>query len=85
MKFFLDELGSFRLRCLNGNLVGAGKFYEAKAIGRQAAYEEVMMAFCLNPTNLSKSKSAVPESNNLKYLNTTDQIFWSIQNRIMKK
>ncbi len=40
----------------------------------QAAYQEVMMAFDLIQTNLSKGKEQLEPMNNLKYLNTTDQI-----------
>jgi hypothetical protein len=48
--------------------------YEQKQ-SEQAAYEEVMMAFALIQTNLSKGQSQLYPMNNLKYLNTTDQIF----------
>jgi hypothetical protein len=41
----------------------------------QAAYQEVMMAFALIQTNLSKAQVQLQPMNNLKYLNTTDQIF----------
>ncbi len=41
----------------------------------QAAYQEVMMAFALIQTNLSKAQAQLQPMNNLKYLNTTDQIF----------
>lgn len=46
-----------------------------KKQAEQAAYEEVMMAFALIQTNLSKGQSQLEPINNLKYLNTTDQIF----------
>jgi hypothetical protein len=48
--------------------------YEQKQ-AEQAAYEEVMMAFALIQTNLSKGQARLHPMNNLKYLNTTDQIF----------
>lgn len=48
--------------------------YEQKQ-AEQAAYEEVMMAFALIQTNLSKGQAQMEPMNNLKYLNTTDQIF----------
>lgn len=48
--------------------------YEQKQ-SEQAAYEEVMMAFALIQTNLSKGQDQLQPINNLKYLNTTDQIF----------
>lgn len=48
--------------------------YEKKQ-AEQAAYEEVMMAFAMIQTNLSKGQDQLEPMNNLKYLNTTDQIF----------
>lgn len=48
--------------------------YEQKQ-AEQAAYEEVMMAFALIQTNLSKGQAQLEPINSLKYLNTTDQIF----------
>lgn len=50
------------------------KVYEQKQ-AEEAAYEEVMMAFALIQTNLSKGQDQMQPLNNLKYLNTTDQIF----------
>jgi hypothetical protein len=50
------------------------QIYEQKQ-AEQAAYEEVMMAFALIQTNLSKGQAQLHPMNNLKYLNTTDQIF----------
>ena len=50
------------------------QIYEQKQ-AEQAAYEEVMMAFALIQTNLSKGQARLHPMNNLKYLNTTDQIF----------
>ncbi|MFT4856111.1 MAG: hypothetical protein ACI9UV_001904 [Algoriphagus sp.] len=50
------------------------QIYEQKQ-AEQAAYEEVMMAFALIQTNLSKGQAQLQPMNNLKYLNTTDQIF----------
>jgi hypothetical protein len=48
--------------------------YEQKQ-AEQAAYEEVMMAFDLIQMNLAKGQDHLEPMNNLKYLNTTDQIF----------
>jgi len=48
--------------------------YEQKQ-AEEAAYEEVMMAFALIQSNLSKGQEQMQPMNNLKYLNTTDQIF----------
>ncbi|WP_075349101.1 hypothetical protein [Algoriphagus marinus] len=48
--------------------------YEQKQ-AEEAAYEEVMMAFALIQNNLSKGQDQMQPMNNLKYLNTTDQIF----------
>ena len=48
--------------------------YERKQ-AEKAAYEEVMMAFALIQTNLSKGQDQLEAMNSLKYLNTTDQIF----------
>lgn len=45
----------------------------------KAAYKEVMMAFALIQNNLSKGQAALQPMNNLKYLNTTDQIFGQSQ------
>ena len=50
------------------------QIYEQKQ-AEQAAYQEVMMAFALIQTNLSKGQAQLEPMNNLKYLNTTDQIF----------
>ena len=41
----------------------------------QKAYEEVMLAFELIQTNLSKGKDQLVPLNDLKYLNTTNQLF----------
>jgi hypothetical protein len=48
--------------------------YEQKQ-AEEAAYEEVMMAFALIQNNLSKGQDQMLPMSNLKYLNTTDQIF----------
>ena len=48
--------------------------YEQKQ-AEEAAYEEVMLAFALIQNNLSKGQDQMQPMNNLKYLNTTDQIF----------
>lgn len=48
--------------------------YEQKQ-AEEAAYEEVIMAFALIQNNLSKGQDQMQPMNNLKYLNTTDQIF----------
>lgn len=48
--------------------------YEQQEAERQA-YEEVMMAFALVQTNLQKGKSQMQPMNDLKYLNTTNQLF----------
>lgn len=52
--------------------------YEQKQ-AEKAAYKEVMMAFALIQNNLSKGQAALQPMNNLKYLNTTDQIFGQSQ------
>jgi hypothetical protein len=41
----------------------------------EEAYQEVMMAFALIQTNLAKGQEQLQPMNDLKYLNTTDQIF----------
>ncbi len=48
--------------------------YEQKQ-QQQAAYQEVMMAFELIHKNMAKGQMQLQPLNDLKYLNTTDQIF----------
>lgn len=48
--------------------------YEQKQAER-AAYEEVMQALALIQTNLSKGQQQMQPLNDLKYLNTTNQVF----------
>lgn len=48
--------------------------YEQKQ-AEQQAYEQVMLAFELIQTNLSKGKDRLSPLNDLKYLNTTNQLF----------
>jgi len=48
--------------------------YEQREAEKQA-YEEVMMAFALVQTNLQKGRSQMQAMNDLKYLNTTNQLF----------
>lgn len=52
--------------------------YEQKQ-AEQAAYKEVMLAFAMIQNNLSKGQEQLQPMNNLKYLNTTDQIFGQSQ------
>ncbi|WP_192348069.1 hypothetical protein [Algoriphagus sp. Y33] len=48
--------------------------YEQKQ-AEQRAYTEVMQAFALIQTNLSKGQEEMNVMNDLKYLNTTNQLF----------
>lgn len=48
--------------------------YEQKQ-AEQQAYTEVMQAFALIQTNLSKGQEEMTVMNDLKYLNTTNQLF----------
>lgn len=48
--------------------------YEQKQ-AEQRAYEEVMQALALIQTNLSKGQQELQPLNELKYLNTTNQLF----------
>jgi hypothetical protein len=41
----------------------------------QKAYEEVMQAFAMIQNNLSKGQDQLRPLNDLKYLNTTNQLF----------
>lgn len=50
------------------------KSYEQKQ-AEQEAYEEVMHALALIQTNLSKGQQQMQPLNDLKYLNTTNQVF----------
>lgn len=50
------------------------RVYEQKQ-AEQQAYEQVMLAFELIQTNLSKGKDRLSPLNDLKYLNTTNQLF----------
>ncbi|MDF2158833.1 hypothetical protein [Algoriphagus sp. CAU 1675] len=58
---------------LIGTFWGWGIFQQKQA--EQEAYEEVMMAFALIQTNLSKGQDRLKPMNELKYLNTTEQLF----------
>lgn len=59
---------------LAGSFWGWRRAYEQQEAERQA-YEEVMMAFAIVQTNLQKGKSQMQPMNDLKYLNTTNQLF----------
>jgi len=50
------------------------RVYEQKQ-AEQHAYEQVMLAFELIQSNLSKGKDQLSPLNDLKYLNTTNQLF----------
>lgn len=50
------------------------RVYEQKQAERKA-YEEVMLAFSLIQSNLSKAQDQLSPLNDLKYLNTTTQLF----------
>ncbi len=54
--------------------IWAWRSYEQKQ-AEQAAYEEVMQALALIQTNLSKGQQQMQPLNDLKYLNTTNQVF----------
>lgn len=58
---------------LIGTFWGWSVFQQKQA--EQEAYEEVMMAFALIQTNLSKGQDQLRPMNELKYLNTTEQLF----------
>ncbi|MDN3204926.1 hypothetical protein [Algoriphagus sediminis] len=49
--------------------------YTEQRKAEKEAYEEVMMALAMIQTNLSKGKESMKEIEDLKYLNTTNQIF----------
>jgi hypothetical protein len=49
--------------------------YTEQRKAEQDAYEEVMMALSMLQTNLAKGKENMKEIEDLKYLNTTNQIF----------
>jgi hypothetical protein len=55
------------------------RVYEQKQ-AEQKAFEEVMQAFALIQSNLSKAKDQLAPLNDLKYLNTTNQLFQLDQN-----
>ncbi len=50
------------------------RVYERNQAEREA-YEEVMQAFSMIQTNLSKGQDQLTPLNDLKYLNTTNQLF----------
>ncbi len=50
------------------------RMYEQKQAEKEA-YNQVMMAFALIQTNLSKGQERLELMNDLKYLNTTNQLF----------
>lgn len=50
------------------------RVYEQKQAEREA-YEEVMQAFSMIQSNLSKGQDQLAPLNDLKYLNTTNQLF----------
>lgn len=58
---------------LIGTFWGWSVFQQKQA--EQEAYEEVMIAFALIQTNLSKGQDQLRPMNELKYLNTTEQLF----------
>ena len=57
----------------------AGSFYGwrgyEKKQAEKEAYDQVMMAFALIQTNLSKGQEQMEVMNDLKYLNTTNELF----------
>lgn len=50
------------------------RVYEQKQAEKEA-YDQVMMAFALIQTNLSKGQEQMEVMNDLKYLNTTNELF----------
>jgi hypothetical protein len=50
------------------------RVYEQKQAEKEA-YEQVMMAFALIQSNLSKGQEQLEVMNDLKYLNTTNELF----------
>ncbi|MBN3583998.1 hypothetical protein JYB64_16495 [Algoriphagus aestuarii] len=54
------------------------RVYEKNQEEKQA-YEEVMQAFALIRTNMAKGQSQMEVMNELKYLNTTNQLFGTIK------
>lgn len=54
------------------------RVYEKNQEERQA-YEEVMQAFALIQTNLAKGQEQMQFMNDMKYLNTTNQMFGTIK------
>lgn len=52
--------------------------YEQKQQERQA-YEEVMQAFALIQTNFAKGQEQMQLMNEMKYLNTTNQLFGTVK------
>lgn len=61
-------------------LIGSGwgwTIYEQKQ-AEQEAYMEVMQAFALIQTNLSKGQEEMNVMSDLKYLNTTNQLFGNL-------
>lgn len=50
------------------------RVYEQKQAEKEA-YDQVMMAFALIQTNLSKGQEQMEVLNDLKYLNTTNELF----------
>lgn len=50
------------------------RVYEQKQAEKEA-YDQVMMAFALIQTNLSKGQEEMEVMNDLKYLNTTNELF----------
>lgn len=73
------KLNSSWLNWAASTAILAGSFYgwrmyEQKQAEKEA-YHQVMMAFALIQTNLSKGQEQLELMNGLKYLNTTDQLF----------
>lgn len=56
------------------------RVYEQKQ-AEQEAYMEVMQAFALIQTNLSKGQEQMTIMNDMKYLNTTNQLFGNPTNK----
>ncbi len=52
--------------------------YEQKQQEREA-YEEVMQAFALIQTNMAKGQEQMQVMNDMKYLNTTNQLFGTVK------
>ncbi len=56
------------------------RMYEQKQ-AEKVAYDQVMMAFALIQTNFSKGQQQMEVMNDLKYLNTTNQLFETTPNK----